>query len=66
MRLTFKYTKTAGIGLSPQVVHMMDNGLRFIYLNSNGLVEAKECFPDMGLYDELTYKDKVGYPPTSR
>lgn len=58
MRLTFKYTKTAGSGFSPQAVHMMDNGLRFIYLTSDGLVEANECFPDMGLYDELTYKDK--------
>lgn len=58
MRLTFEYTKTAGSGLSPQAVHMMDNGLRFIYLTSDGLVEANECFPDMGLYDELTYKDK--------
>jgi hypothetical protein len=58
MRLTFKYTKTAGTGLSPQAVHMMDNGLRFIYLTSDGLVEAKESFPDMGLYAELTYKDK--------
>ena len=53
MRLTFKYTKTAGTGLSPQAVHMMDNGLRFIYLTSDGLVEAKECFPDMGLYDGI-------------
>ena len=58
MRLTFEYTKTAGSGLSPQAVHMMDNGLRFIYLTSDGLVTANECFPDMGLYDELTFKDK--------
>ena len=47
MRLTFEYTKTAGAGFSPQAVHMMDNGLRFIYLTSDGLVEANECFPDM-------------------
>ena len=58
MRLTFEYTKTAGAGLSPQAVHMMDNGLRFIYVTSDGLVEAKECFPDMGLYDDLVYTDK--------
>lgn len=58
MKLTFKYTKTAGAGLSPQAVHMMDNSLRFIYLTSDGLVEAKECFPDMGLYNDLTYTDK--------
>lgn len=44
MRLTFEYNKTAGAGLSPQAVHMMDNGLRFIYLTSDGLVEANECF----------------------
>lgn len=58
MRLTFEYTKTAGAGLSPQAVHMTDNGLRFVYLTLDGLVEAKECFPGMGLYDELAYKDK--------
>jgi hypothetical protein len=58
MRLTFEYIKTAGAGLSPQAVHMMDNGLRFIYVTSDGLVEAKECFPDMGLYDDLVYTDK--------
>jgi len=58
MRLTFEYTKTAGTGFSPQAVHMMDNGLWFIYLTSDGLVEANECFPDMGLYDDLAYTDK--------
>lgn len=58
MRLSFEYTKTAGAGLSPQAVHMMDNGLRFIYLSVDGLVEARECFPDMGLYDALNYTDK--------
>ncbi|MDD4688503.1 MAG: hypothetical protein PHE51_02000, partial [Eubacteriales bacterium] len=58
MALSFEYTKTAGTGLSPQAVHMMDNGLRFIYINSSGLVEAAECFPDMGLYDDLVYTEK--------
>lgn len=58
MRLTFEYTKTAGTGLSPQAVHMMDNGLRFIYLTSDELVEVKECFPNMGLYDELACTEK--------
>jgi hypothetical protein len=58
MRLTFEYTKTAGTGLAPQAVHMMDNALRFIYLTSDGLVEAKECLPDMGLYDDLIYTEK--------
>lgn len=58
MRLTFEYSKTAGTGLSPQVVHMMDNGLRFIFLTTDGMVEAKEFFPDMGLYDDLAYTEK--------
>ena len=58
MRLTFEYTKTAGAGLSPQAVHMMDNGLRLIYLTADGQVKAKECFPFMGLYDELDYTEK--------
>lgn len=58
MRLNIEYVKTVGLGLSPQAVHMMDNGLRFIYLNSDGLVEARECFPDMGLYDDLMFENK--------
>ena len=58
MKLAFKYINTAGAGLSPQAVHMMDNSLRFIYLTPDGMVEAKECYPGMGLYSNLTYTDK--------
>lgn len=58
MRLTFEYTQTIGQGLSPQVVHMMDNGLKVIYLSSDGLVKGLEAFPALGLYNNLTFKDK--------
>ncbi len=58
MRLTFEYTQTIGQGLSPQVVHMMDNGLKVIYISDDGLVKGLEAFPNLGLYDNLTYKDK--------
>jgi len=57
MRLTFEYTQIIGQGLSPQVVHMMDNGLKVIYLSSDGLVNGLEAFPTLGLYDNLAYKD---------
>ena len=58
MRLTFECTQSAGTGLSPQAVHLMDNGLRFIYLSTDGQVLAKECFPDMGIYDSLSFTEK--------
>ena len=38
MRLAFEYTQSAGAGLSPQAIHLMDNGLRFVYLTVGGLV----------------------------
>ena len=47
MELSFEYTGTLGTGASPQAVHMMDNGLRFFYLDG-GVVKAKEAYPDMG------------------
>ncbi|MDD2267969.1 MAG: hypothetical protein PHY15_00290 [Eubacteriales bacterium] len=58
MRLTFKYTQSAGTGYSPQAVHMMDNGLRFIYLTEEEMVESKECYPSLGLYTDLAYTDE--------
>ncbi len=58
MRLTFEYTKTAGAGLCPQVVHMMDNGLRIIYLTTSGEVNAKVAFPPLGIYTNLNYTEK--------
>ena len=58
MRLTFEYTQSAGAGLSPQAVHLMDNGLRFVYLSADGQVMAKECFPPMGIYNGLTLTDR--------
>ena len=57
MKLTFEYTQTIREGLSPQVVHMMDNGIRVIYLSNDGLVKGLEAFPGLGLYENLTFKD---------
>ncbi len=57
MELSFEYTGTLGAGASPQAVHMMDDGLRFFYLDG-GVVKAKEAYPDMGIYDSLTFADK--------
>jgi hypothetical protein len=58
MRLTFEYNKSAGVGLSPQVIHMMDNGLKFIYLTADGTVKARECYPNLGIYSDVTYTEK--------
>ena len=38
MILEFEYTNNLGAGSSPQVLHMMDNGFRVVYLNSNNEV----------------------------
>jgi len=57
LELSFEYTGTLGTGASPQAVHMMDNGLRFFYLDG-GVVKAKEAYPDMGIYDDLVFADK--------
>lgn len=58
MKLTFEYTQIIGQGLSPQIVHMMDNNLNVIYLSSDGLVKGLEAFPALGLYNNLSFKDK--------
>ena len=57
MELSFEYTRAFGTGASPQAVHMMDNGLRFFYLDA-GVVKAKEAYPNMGIYDNLAFTDK--------
>lgn len=58
MRLTFEYTQNLGQGLSPQCLHMMDNGIRVIYLLAEGLVKGKEAYPTLGIYNPLTFKEK--------
>ena len=57
MELFFEYTGTLGTGASPQAVHMMDNGLRFFYLDGD-VVKAREAVPDMGIYGSLVFTDK--------
>jgi len=57
LELSFEYTGALGTGVSPQAVHMMDNGLRFFYLDA-GVVKAKEAYPNMGIYDSLVFIDK--------
>ena len=57
MQLSFEYNGILGSGTSPQAIHMMDNGLRFLYLD-DGVVKAKEAYPDMGFYESLIFTDK--------
>jgi len=55
MQLTFEYTRDLGLGSSPQAVHMMDNTLRVIFLDSDGKVQGLEVYPPFGLYDTLEF-----------
>lgn len=63
MILEFEYTETLGSGSSPQVLHMMDNGFRVIYLNNSNNVCGKVAFPKLGLYNDLSWKDKGRMSP---
>jgi hypothetical protein len=46
------------MGLSPQAVRRMDNGVRVFYLTADGRVKGTECYPTLGLYDNLIWKEK--------
>ena len=63
MILTFNYKVTVGNGHSPQVVHMMDNGFRIIYVDDSGLVNGLVTFPELGLYDNLSWVNKGRMSP---
>lgn len=63
MILAFAYQHTAGRGHAPQMVHMMDNGFRIIYLSDSGLVMGKVSHPNMGLYEQLVWKEKGRMSP---
>ncbi len=63
MILEFENTENLGSGSSPQVLHMMDNGFRVIYLNSSNDVCGKVAFPELGLYDNLLWKEKGRMSP---
>ena len=63
MILEFEYTNNLGTGSSPQLLHMMDNGFRVIYLNSRNDVCGKLTFPELGLYNNLSWKDKGRMSP---
>ena len=58
MRLTFEYSQALGSGFAPQVVHMMDNSLRLIFLSNDGYVLGRDFTPELGLYSNLSYKEK--------
>lgn len=58
MRLTMEYTQELGAGHSPQAVHMMDGGVRIVYLTGDGTVMGLEAFPALGLYGALSFTDK--------
>lgn len=63
MILIFEYSESIGSGHSPQAVHMMDNGFRIIYVNDNGLVNGLVSFPELGLYDGLSWEQKSRMSP---
>lgn len=63
MILSFEYSESIGSGHSPQVVHMMDNGFRIIYVNDEGLVNGLVTFPELGLYDSLSWEQKSRMSP---
>jgi len=56
MQLTFEYTQNLGAGTAPQAVHMMDNGLRLIFLDTDNTVKGKVTYPSLGNYSSLTFK----------
>ena len=57
MQLSFEYTKECGTGHEPQIIHDKNNRLRIIYLNSENLVCCYEAEPQLGLYDELPFRN---------
>ena len=63
MILTFEYTESIGSGHSPQVVHMMDNGFRILYVDDSGLVKGIVSFPELGLYGDLSWETKGRMSP---
>lgn len=63
MILTFEYNESIGSGHSPQVIHMMDNGFRIIYVDDSGLVNGIVSFPGLGLYDDLSWESKGRMSP---
>ena len=55
MQLTFEYTQNLGTGVAPQAVHMMDNGIRLIYLDPDQTVKGKVAYPALGIYNALSF-----------
>lgn len=44
-------------GHDPQMIHMMDNSLMIVYLDSNDYVCARTSTPTIGNYDDLVWTD---------
>ena len=59
----FDYYEMLGNGHFPAAVHMMDNGFRIFYIDSNGIVKGMECFPALGLYDNLAWRERGRMSP---
>ena len=74
MTLTFEYTMNIGQGQYPQAIHSNDNLLRVFYLNSDGVIRARNADPVLGLYADLVFTDKgraspddnISYPSLKR
>lgn len=65
MTLTFDTVIDCGSGHAPQCVHDPNGKLRIIYLTNDGLVNCRETFPALGLYEDLTYTEKGRVSPDS-
>ena len=59
----FDYWEALGSGHYPAAVHMMDNGFRIFYVTDAGIVRGLECFPALGLYDNLAWRDRGRMSP---
>ena len=59
----FDYWEAPGNGHYPSAVHMMDNGFRIFYVNDTGIVRGLECFPSLGLYDNLAWRERGRMSP---
>lgn len=65
MRLSFERVVDCGEGHSPQCIHDPKGMLRVIYLTADRLVHCREALPRLGLYDDLSFKEKGRVSPDS-
>ena len=57
MILSFDQVLDCGDGRFPQCVHDPYGNLRIIYLTQENLVHCREAVPELGIYDDLVFKE---------